>query len=198
MSDEDWGRWREALRYDPETGKLYWRHRPASHFTDGKVRPPEENRRLWNAKNAGNEALKGRDNYGYLKGRVFGRNVRAHRAAWFLTYGHWPEEIDHINGDRADNRLCNLRACGREGNVRNTAVARGTSRFRGVQRKESGKFAAKIRYGGRQHHLGTFESEDAAAAAYSVAAARHHGEFAGRAEQTLREIAENIREPEAV
>lgn len=61
------------------------------------------------------------DKDGYLILKIKGRQFKAHRVAWFLHYGSFPEmEIDHINRNRSDNRICNLREATRMCNIRNT------------------------------------------------------------------------------
>lgn len=112
---------REILDYDPETGLLTWKVRGVWLFTDGK-QTAQHNAAIWNGKNAGK--LAGCRN---LKGYIvlgFGtRLIRAHRIAWAITHGAWPEsEIDHINHDRADNRIANLRVVGRKDNMKNISL----------------------------------------------------------------------------
>ena len=110
---------------------------------------------------------------GYRMLSVAGRWYYAHRLAWFLCTGSWPaEEIDHINGDRADNRIANLRECTRSENMRNTPK-KGVC-FHKTQRK----WLASIRLNGKREHLGSFNAEQEALAAYQEAADRLHGEFA--------------------
>jgi hypothetical protein len=87
----------KLLRYEPETGRLIWR--PQS----GRVKE-------WNTKYAGQEAFAHVNDRGYRCGRIAGRDYKAHRIIWKLVHGHDPEYIDHINMDRGDNRLCNLRS----------------------------------------------------------------------------------------
>ncbi len=56
---------------------------------------------------------------GYRTVRVGSKTIKCHRIAWYLTYGFWPKQIDHINRDKTDNRLINLRACTRSTNSLN-------------------------------------------------------------------------------
>lgn len=83
---------------------------------------------------------------------------------------------DHINGDKLDNRRCNLRLCTRKQNQQNQKIVRGgTSKFKGVRwSKRENKWIAKI----EQKHLGCFLLETDAALAYNAAAIKYFGEFA--------------------
>lgn len=106
---------RQLLRYEPDTGKLFWLHRAADLF------PSKSAAKSWNARFAGAEALATDNGQGYLAGRINGRPLKAHRVVWAISYGEWPiGEIDHINGNPGDNRIANLRAVGRTENTRNT------------------------------------------------------------------------------
>lgn len=93
--------------------------------------------------------------------------------------------VDHINGDRLDNRLENLRLATHAQNSRNrkkpkrTSAGRvPTSQFKGVCKTASGKWQAQIKHAGRSIHIGTFASEEAAARAYDRNAKTFYGEFA--------------------
>lgn len=89
-------------------------------------------------------------------------------------------EVDHINGDRLDNRRANLRLCTRSQNQHNKgAQANNTSGFKGVQfYKRTGKWHAKIKLHGKERHLGYFATAAQAAEAYNRAAFEIHGDFA--------------------
>jgi len=101
-----------------------------------------------------------------------------HRLAWWLHYGKWPTgEIDHINGNKSDNRIVNLRLATRGQNVDNRKKHRtgpkGAFRF-----KRGPKWTAQIRHDGVKYHLGVFDDERIAHEAYCEAARRLKGEFA--------------------
>jgi len=77
---------------------------------------------------------------GYKTVRVGNKTMKCHRIAWFLTYGFWPDQIDHINRDKLDNRLVNLRACTRSANALNRGInSNNTSGVRGVSYCKSRK-----------------------------------------------------------
>lgn len=142
---------RQRLRYDPETGKLYWHRLPQ---TVGNWAAS------WNTRYAEREAFTA-DMRGYRQGRVDGQSLLAHRVIWALHAGIWPAaEIDHINGDRADNRIANLREVDRSGNNRNTAVRR--SSITGVVGvtwdAQTSRYRAQIKTRGKLIHLGRFHS----------------------------------------
>jgi hypothetical protein len=115
---------------------------------------------------------------GYLQIKVGKRAIRAHRLAWFLGHGVWPDgEIDHINGDRLDNRLCNLRVVDRAGNSQNRMSAHKDSShgFLGATwNRQHRKWQAKLMARGVRHHLGYFSTPEAAHAAYMEAKRLHH------------------------
>ncbi len=170
---------RKILSYDQHTGKLVWRERqPGLTMPSGAV-VDHHSAISWNAKNARREAAS-KSGEGYFRIKIEKMNYKVHRVIWKMTYGHDPEIIDHINGDRSDNRLCNLRSCTVAQNSQNKLVlASGSSRFRGVSWNVSKrKWQAKIRANGRIIHLGRFHDEIAAARAYDAAAREFHREFA--------------------
>ena len=108
------------------------------------------------------------NSYGYIAIRLLGSSYLAHRLAWFYIYGVWPaKHLDHINGERDDNRLANLREASdaeQQQNVKLTAA--NTSGHKGVSwNRRHKKWIAQIKAGGRYLYLGAFtEIEDAVAA----------------------------------
>lgn len=120
------------------------------------------------------------DSKGYRCGSVRGRSYQLHRLAWYLHYGVWPPaDIDHINGDRADNRIANLRLATRKENSRNRKMHHtNTSGFRGVTwDRTKNRWKAKITVDGRSCSLGNFLDPAKASEAYEKAAAKHFGDF---------------------
>lgn len=89
---------KQLLRYEPETGKLYWLERAST----------SQHAATWNARFAGKEVFS-ISGQGYREGKIYGARYSAHRVIWAIVYGTWPDQVDHINGDRLDNRLINLR-----------------------------------------------------------------------------------------
>jgi hypothetical protein len=118
--------------------------------------------------------------FGYVVLKINGMAFPAHRIAWAYTFGEWPDhEIDHVNGDKADNRMDNLRLAARSENCQNAAIrSDNTSGYKGVTfRKSSGKWIAQIAINGKRLHLGCFPSAEDAAHAYDAAARQYHGKF---------------------
>lgn len=165
----------EALIYDPDTGLFTWRERPPSHFkTIGAWK-------VWNKRYAGKPALAAPDKNGYPTGAINGRTVYAHRIAWAIYYGEWPEKtVDHINRKKADNRIKNLRLATMSEQGMNMSHMRGcSSRFRGVSWfRGTSRWSAQINVRGSRIHIGYFLDEVDAAKAYDKAASERFGKFA--------------------
>lgn len=165
---------RNMLRYDQGLGKLYWRARSVEHFTDGKRFVADQHMRRWNTIFAGKEAFRTLHKDGYLMGKVRYQLLLAHRVIWAVAYGEWPsDEIDHIDGDRANNLLSNLRIASRNDNMRNTGLrSNNRSGYPGVSLGKSGKWSVSIRHAKRRYYLGLFPNFDDAVAAKKAAEAR--------------------------
>lgn len=167
------------LRYDPKTGDLFWRNVQPSDFSDSS-RTREHTCSLWNSKYAGKEALTCANASGHRKGNVRGVGLLAHRVAWALFYGEWPDQfIDHIDMDPANNRIENLRLATKRQNGCNRKPIKHSSKYLGVGwHKAAGKWKAAISVNGKVMYLGVFGNEEDAAKAYDRAAKEKHGEFA--------------------
>ncbi len=109
---------RQLLDYNPDTGALTWRERGPEWFTAKSPARRASLCRLWNQRYAGTPAFTCISE-GYMTGSVNKANYKAHRVAWKLTHGTDPDQIDHINGVRTDNRLENLRDVTLAENTRN-------------------------------------------------------------------------------
>ena len=104
--------------------------------------------------------------------RIF---IFMHRLIFNLQIGDGIK-IDHINGESFDNRECNLRICSQKQNVINRHKVRGISQYKGVTRHKR-KWRAQIKLDGKTKHLGLFNNELDAGAAYDLAALKYFGEF---------------------
>ena len=153
---------RKLLRYEPDTGKLYWRKRTPDMFKSGKF-SSECICASWNKRYANRLALASKNNWGYLIGRISDRLYKSHRVIWAIFYGDWPDEhIDHINGIRDDNRIVNLRSVSNAENGMNTKLpATNTSGACGVfWHKKNEKWIAQINVNGRRKHIGSFADKN--------------------------------------
>jgi hypothetical protein len=155
-------RLRELLHYDPDTGVFTWLRVKGRRVRVG--------------------ALSGKANGGgYFQIGVDGRIYYAHRLAWLYVHGEWPvASIDHVNCDRCDNRLANLRPATKAQNAANARKrTNNSSGFKGAYwNARRNKWMASIEADGHQRHLGYFDNPTDAHKAYVAAAERHFGEFA--------------------
>ena len=86
---------RKILRYEPETGKLFWRERSPDLFVDGKY-TAARSCNIWNARYAEKEAFITFDGHGYKMGKIYSRSYLAHRVIFTMVYGYCPEhDVDH-------------------------------------------------------------------------------------------------------
>jgi len=151
----------ELLIYNPETGKLYWKVRDAVWFkSDIRVAS-------WNARYANKEAFTAIDKVrGYHVGAIFNRGYQAHRIIWMMVYGVWPDQIDHINHNKLDNRIENLRDVTQVENSRNQPLSKlNISGKTGVHWcRNKNKWVSQIMISGKNILLGRFNTFNEAAA----------------------------------
>lgn len=154
---------KSILHYDPDTGIFTWKIKRKKVFAG--------------------DVAGGVRGEGYHCIQYAGRVYRAHRLAHLYMTGEWPTHlIDHVNGDRLDNRWENLRPATRtQNNINCATYSNNKSGLKGVKSCNDGKFEARICVNGKQMHLGRFASAQEAHDAYWMAAKEHFGDFARKA-----------------
>lgn len=148
---------RQAISYCPETGALTW----------ANVRPGKR----CNGDPAGCiDKLNG-----YVRLRFQRKMLLGHRVAFAIVTGRWPKLVDHINGNRSDNRWANLREADQSANHENRRVAasHSTTGLLGVQRSGN-RYMARLTVKGKRLYFGCHATPEQAHAAYLVAKREHH------------------------
>lgn len=149
---------RDLVRYDQFSGKLYWVKdicRKAKMGQECGIERPD----------------------GYRRMKIKGKSFYCHRVAWAVHYGSFCEnEIDHVNGDRSDNRIVNLRECTKKQNQENARPGvNNSSGVAGVGYDcRAGKWRARITVDGRRKSLGNYDSLSDAISARNNAKLIHH------------------------
>jgi len=152
---------REYLDYEPETGVLRWRKALGSRAKVGAIITAVNSR-------------------GYVTMKFKNSTLQAHRVAFALHKGHWPNPCcDHIDGNRTNNRAKNLRECSFAANQHNARVPRtNTSGVKGVHRcGKTNRWRASVKLNGRAH-VKCFRGLEDAAAWVKQIREQLHGEFA--------------------
>lgn len=157
---------RERLRADFDTGRLYW------------LKPPF-NRKSYVGCEAGGLSSTENSRYWYV---AFGKKRQKRADLIFcLWHGKWPEKmLDHINGNKQDDRLANLREVTHQQNIWAIKTKRKTTEYpMGVRQvKSSRKYEARICCNGERHYLGCYSTPEEASAAYQAKRVELFGEFA--------------------
>ncbi|MGO4744001.1 HNH endonuclease signature motif containing protein [Serratia quinivorans] len=152
---------KELLNYNPVTGIFTWKQNRRGKARSGDV--------------AGSV-----NDLGYLKISVIGKNYAAHRLAWLYVYGKWPSKfIDHIDRNKLNNSIDNLREATRYENGANVGIkSHNTSGFIGVSyNAQWRKWFAQIIHKGNKTFLGYYKTPELASEAYQKAAKEKFGEY---------------------
>lgn len=163
-------RLRELVKYEPKTGQFIARQSTMGGRTVGKVLGTT----TWP---------------GYKTIKIDGVVYYSHRLAWFYVHGEWPDgHIDHIDGQKDNNALANLRVATPAQNAARRRTIRRQAPSRGVFPHGVG-FVARLHHGGKRHYLGYFPTKEAAKAAYEEKAKEIFGAFAYKEpEKVKREV----------
>jgi len=120
-------------------------------------------------------------NTGYRRVMIHNKSYAVHRVIWEILKGPILDgyQIDHINHNRADNRIENLRLATNKQNNQNKSVRKDSeTKIKGVYwRQDTKKYRAKIKINGKENHLGYFDTSEEASIAYQEASKKLHGEF---------------------
>lgn len=144
-----------------ENGNLYWKVKKGANALEGKK--------------AGSYS-----NTGYFNVVVNNVKYRLHRVIFMWHYGFLPKEVDHINGDKLDNRIENLRAATKSQNLRNMKIKKtNTSGYKNVSwRKDINKWEVHLMAFGKNKFIGYFKDLELAGLVAQMAREKYHGEFA--------------------
>lgn len=150
---------KDKINYDKTTGEFTWK------INRGKVKK-------------GNKIQTKRN--GYLAVGINYKTYALHRIAWLYEYGYFPKEIDHINGNKSDNRIENLRECTRVQNCQNRVDTKNkSSGIRNVHwHKLAKKWQVRIQYNKKRICIGLFDDVELAELVAIEARNKYHGEYA--------------------
>jgi len=146
------------IDYNPETGSMVWKERDSGYFKKGK-QSQVLHMKKWNTRYSGEE-LGHLDDMGYKRVLLLGFRCRVHQLAWLLHYGEWPpEQIDHVNGNRTDNRIANLRLASNRDNARNMSLrVDSATGVTGVVLIPGSRYRAQISVDGKNIYLGNLSN----------------------------------------
>lgn len=147
------------VTYEIETGKLFWSR------TKGRAKKGEEVG--WVSK------------HGYRECSIEGKRRKVHHVIWYLVNGVWPDMLDHINGNKLDNRIENLRPCSYAENARNRSKTERELPRNVYPAKTKGKFKVSLQVNGKHHSFGVFDSLEMADTVAKQARELYYGAFAG-------------------
>lgn len=147
------------LDYNPDAGIFTWKNPISTKYRKGDV--------------AGSLRVDG-----YVQLKLSGKPYLAHRLAWLYVHGSIPAYIDHINQNRSDNRLENLREASKSQNGANRERCKNNATgYKGVIKKKS-RYVAALTHNKKRIEMGHYATPEQAWSAYQLGAYLYHGEFA--------------------
>ena len=155
---------KEILDYNPDTGLFIWKVNSAKNVKSGHI--------------AGN--LK---DTGYIRIKINKKMYLAHHLAFLYVYGNFPKDIiDHIDSDRANNKISNLRECSHQQNMKNLRLySNNSSGHKNVSWvKSRNRWIVQLKVNGKQKYIGSFDNLELADLVAQEARNKYHGEFASR------------------
>lgn len=149
---------KELLHYDQETGIFTWKIKACKRMFPGDIA--------------------GTLSKGYIKIYIEYKQYKAHQLAWLYVYGEYPKKsIDHINLDKTDNKISNLRIADKFQNAANRGIMKNnTSGYKGVT-KHRNKWRAQINHLKKRYNIGYFDTPELASIAYENFAKQLLGDF---------------------
>lgn len=145
------------INYCDQTGIVTWKFRDRCYFYNDRAY------NCWNS-NFSEKEIKCLNTSGYITTSILYKRYQLHRLIWFYMTKEWPNQIDHINGIRNDNRWCNLRNVTAEQNSKNNKKRNdNTSGITGVSfSRRHNLWCAYISNLGKRKHLGWFKEKEEA------------------------------------
>lgn len=160
----------ECFSYNEKTGVLSWKDRPRTHFPNDRIFRRWEKK--WKGKPSGTLSKQ----LGYWVVSLDGTPICSHRIIIKMMTGNDPDQTDHMNRVRSDNRWANLRPCDKAHNEMNKAAsAKNKSGLRGVQKRRT-TFRARLTVHGKEIYLGSFPTAQEAHTAYCDEAKKIYGD----------------------
>lgn len=150
----------EVLQYDFDVGIFIWKIKISNRTIIGSE--------------AGNIDI----STGYRRIQIDGKRYQAHRLAWFYITKEWPHTtLDHIDNNKNNNTICNLRLCTETDNQHNKPSYNNTTGFKGVSKHIGGKFVASFSHNRYTYYCGIYMSAEEAFERYKIKAKEIMGEF---------------------